>query len=151
LARLPLDHSSIDELIPQDALRYAQIYSYMKNIEMSERYYDKARSILEAKVEEDPNNAFFHAKLGVAFASLGRKEDAIQSGKKGLELLQNLNTARDMAQIYMVVEEFDAAVDQIEYMLSFPGGLSIPLLKIDPLWDPLREHPCFKKLIEPNK
>jgi hypothetical protein len=47
-----------------------------------------------------------------------------------------------------MVGEFDLAVDQIEYLLSIPGGLSIPLLQLDPAWAPLREHPRFKKLVE---
>jgi len=47
-----------------------------------------------------------------------------------------------------MVGEFDAAIDQLEFLLSIPSELSIPLLRIDPAWDLLRDHPRFKKLIE---
>jgi hypothetical protein len=47
-----------------------------------------------------------------------------------------------------MVGEFDAAIDQIEYLLSMPSELSIPLLRLNPAWDLLRDHPRFKKLIE---
>jgi len=52
---------------------------------------------------------------------------------------------------YIKVSEFDAAIDQIEYMLSFSGQLLIPLLQLDLAWDPLRNHPRFQKLLELGK
>jgi serine/threonine-protein kinase len=44
--------------------------------------------------------------------------------------------------------EYDKAFDQIEYLLSIPGELSVPLLKLDPVWAPLRGLPRFHKLVE---
>ena len=56
----------------------------------------------------------------------------------------------DLALIYTIVGEHDAALDQIEYLLSIPAGryMSVGLLRIDPRWDPLRDHPRFQKLLE---
>jgi len=53
--------------------------------------------------------------------------------------------------ISVMVGEFDAAIDQIEFLLSIPGEISVPLLRLDPAWDPLRDHPRFKMLIEAGK
>ena len=47
--------------------------------------------------------------------------------------------------------DYDAAVDQIQYLLSVPARLSIPVLELDPAWNPLRDHPRFKKIIERGK
>ena len=44
--------------------------------------------------------------------------------------------------------EQDAAIDQLDILLSIPSWLTVPLLKLDPQWDPLREHPRFKALVE---
>ena len=95
-----------------------------------------------------------HSALGIAYAGLDRKDDAIREGKKGIELLPISKEAwagtyrvMDLAQIYTMLGEKDAAIDQIEYLLSIPGELSIPLLRIDPKWDSLRDRPRFKKLI----
>jgi serine/threonine protein kinase/tetratricopeptide (TPR) repeat protein len=158
LARLPLFSPSTDELTFLDALRYAQIYEYMGKTALAKKYCDKARSILEPQVKKYPNSRpGRHSRLGIAYAGLGPKfkEDAIREGKKAVELVHNnkdsqsyFSAARDLAYVYIKVSEFDAAIDQIEYMLSFPGLLSIPLLQLDPAWDPLRDHPRFKKLIE---
>jgi hypothetical protein len=57
----------------------------------------------------------------------------------------------DLARIYVMVGEFDAAIDQIEFLLSVPGEISIPLLRLDPAWNPLRNHSRFKKLVESGK
>ncbi len=155
LAWLPLESPTTDALSISDALRYAQIYGYRKKIELAEKYYNYARSILESKVKEDPNYAWFHSMLGIAYAGLGRKEEAIQEGIQGVKLLQdtkrserNLNAAKDMAQIYVMVGAYDKAIDQLKDLLSIPGQLSIPLLKVDPTWKPLQSHPRFIELLK---
>ena len=53
-----------------------------------------------------------------------------------------------LAEIYSMLGEQDAAIDHLEVLLSIPSHISVPLLKIDPQWDPLREHPRFRALVE---
>ncbi len=160
LDRLSLKSEDIDDqdyFIP-NALRCAQIYGYMKKKEPAKKYHDEARSILESKIEERPEDARFHSSLGIAYAGLGRKEDALREGKLGVKLLPvskeamvGLCRVEDLARIYVMVGEFDAAIDQIEFLLSVPGKMSIPLLRLDPVWEPLRDHPRFKRLLEEGK
>lgn len=52
-----------------------------------------------------------------------------------------------MAEIYAIFGEYDAAIDQIELLLSIPSVMSVQWLQVDPIWDPLRDHPRFQKLI----
>ncbi len=158
LARLPLTSPSIDALNYPDALRYAQVYGFMGDQESEEKFYGELRSILESNIKEYPNSCEFHCRLGIAYAGLGRKEEAIQEGRYGVKLApdtklsaSHFNTTKDLATIYMMVGEYDAAIDRIEYLLSIPGELSIPLLRLDPVWDPLRKYPRFQKLIESGK
>jgi len=156
LDRLSLKSEDSDHhffFIPR-AIRCAGIYGYMNENELAKKYYDEGRSILESKIKERPEDARFHSTLGIAYAGLGRKEDAIREGKLAVELLPvNMDTlrgvyrAKDLVQIYVMVGEFDIAMDQIESLLSKPSGLSIPLLRLDPVWAPLREQPRFKKLV----
>jgi serine/threonine protein kinase/tetratricopeptide (TPR) repeat protein len=158
LTRLPLESSEPDNLSIADTLRYAQIYGFKKETELAEKYYNDARIILESKVKEDPNYAWGHSMLGIAYAGLGRTDKAIQEGQTGVKLLRsrkgnerNPNAARDMAQIYVMVGEFNLAIEQLNFVLSVPSGLSIRLLRIDPTWAPLRDHPSFKKLVESDR
>ncbi len=88
LDRLSLKSEDIEirgNFIPS-SLRYAQIYGYMNKKELAKKYYDDARSTLESKIEETPEDARFHSSLGIAYAGLGRKEDAIREGKLAVEL-----------------------------------------------------------------
>jgi len=127
----------------------------MSKKELAKKYYDDARSILESKIEERPEDERFHSSMDIAYAGLGRKEDALRGGKLGVELLPVTKDAwrgtlrvADLARIYVMVGEHDAAIDQLEFLLSIPGELSIPLLRLEPAWAPLRDHPRFKRLLE---
>ncbi|MFC1661564.1 hypothetical protein ACFL3S_08960 [Gemmatimonadota bacterium] len=44
--------------------------------------------------------------------------------------------------------EFDAAIETLDTLLSHPSEISAPLLRIDPIWDPLRDHHRFQALLE---
>jgi hypothetical protein len=85
---------------------------------------------------------------------LGRKDDAVREAKLGVELmpvernaLDGIYRVEDLARVYVMVGEYDAAIDQLDYLLSIPGELSVPLLRIDPTWDPLRDHPRFQAML----
>jgi serine/threonine protein kinase/tetratricopeptide (TPR) repeat protein len=166
LDRLSLESEDIDnqeyiddrEYFIPNALLYARIYEYMGKKELAKKYYGEAHGILESKIKEQPEHARFHSALGIAYAGLGHKEDALREGKRGVELLPVSKEAmrgpyrvEDLARIYVMVGEHDEAINQLEYLLSMPGSLSIPLLQLDPAWDPLRNHPHFKKLLESDK
>ncbi|MFC1792473.1 protein kinase [Planctomycetota bacterium] len=158
LARLPLKSPTSDDLRFPNALRYAEIYGYMKDKQSAEKYYEKAMRILESKLREDPNNAWYHSALGVAHAGLGNKEDAIREGELAVEMFpytkdfrKGFAREKDLAYIYTMVGKSDKAIDQLERLLSIDGEISIPLLQLNPAWDPLRNHPRFKKLVEPYK
>jgi len=152
------DYIDDPEYFIPNALLYARIYGYLNKKELARKYYDEARSILESQIDERPEHARFHSALGIAYAGLGCKDDAIREGKLGVEMLPvSKETMRgpyrveDLARIYVMVGEFDVAIDQLEFLLSIPGPLSIPLLRLDPVWNPLRNNPRFKKLIESVK
>ena len=55
-----------------------------------------------------------------------------------------------LAEIYTVVGEYDLAIDHLEYLLSIPGPLSVFRLRVDPRWDPLRDHTRFQALVNPQ-
>jgi TolB-like protein/Tfp pilus assembly protein PilF/predicted Ser/Thr protein kinase len=164
LARLPGLAAFIDAYGFNDTTSYfltkAQIYGLLSQPQMKAAYFDSARIILENRVQSRPGEALFHSQLGLAYAGLGRREEAIREGKKGVELLPvskdafegGVLSVANLAQIYVMVGDYDEAIDQLEYLLSIPGYLTtIPFLRIDPTWAPLRNHPRFQKLLARNK
>jgi hypothetical protein len=54
----------------------------------------------------------------------------------------------DLARIYAMVGEYDAAIDQLEILLAVPSPTAVPMLRIDPTWNPLRDHLRFQALLE---
>ena len=162
LDRLPGPTAFTDQYGSNDTIVYfltkAKIYGLLNQPQLKLACYDSARIILENKVQSRPSEAPFHSYLGITYAGLGRKEEAIREGKKGVELLPVSKDAIDaptfvqnLAQIYVMVGDYDSAIDQLEYLLSIPSDISIPYLRIDPTWVPLHNHPRFQKLLTRNK
>ena len=115
----------------------------------------RARMTLEEETHEHPENSYFHARLGRTYAYLGRKDDAIREGERAVALIPVFKDAivgpefvLNLAAIYSLVGESEAAIDQIEYLLSIPSDLTVGGLRVHPWWDPLRDHPRFQALLE---
>jgi len=53
-----------------------------------------------------------------------------------------------MATIYTIVGEYENAIDELELLLSIPSWCSAEYLKVDPIYDPLKDIPRFKALLE---
>ncbi len=134
---------------------YALLYGLLDNPELEYAYHDSSRLMLEDKISGSPDDPRLYSSLGIAFAGLGRKKEAIEAGKKAVELLPlrrdaNGGTFRveDLARIYVMVGEHEKALERIELLLSIPADLSTNLLQLDPAWKPLWDHPEFIRLIE---
>ena len=147
------DIDSQDFFIPVP-MQCANIYGHMKD-DLAKERYDEGRKIVEAKIRQEPDDARLHSALGIAYAGLGRKQDAIREGKLAVDLLpvskdamRGICRVGDLARIYVMVGEFDLAIKQIESLLSIPSGLSIDLLRLDPAWNALHRHARFQKLLE---
>jgi len=53
-----------------------------------------------------------------------------------------------LAQIYALTGEFDEAFRLLDHLLDVPNGLTVTILKLEPMWDPLRKDPRFEALID---
>jgi len=132
----------------------ATIYRLENKMDLAKDYYDSARVIIEENLKELPDDARLYSALGIVFAGLGKKDEAIKEGKRGTELLpitkeawRGFTRELDLAKIYTMVGEYDLAIDKIDYLLSIPGELSVPYIKIDPVWKDLLELPGMIKVL----
>jgi serine/threonine-protein kinase len=131
------------------------IYLQLNEMEKAQAELERARKILEEVFAKQPENNLAHYFLGLTYAHLGRKEDAIREGKRAAELIPLSEDAvwgpgsiEGLALIYALVGESDSAIDLLEQLLTIPWDrMSVGLLRIDPRWDPLRNHPRFQKLL----
>lgn len=142
----------------KDAAKWygAKAFLHLKlgHIEKAYSYFDSMRVEEENKLKADPNNILLLSNLGFAYAGLGRKAEAIENGVLAVGLLPLFEDAyvgtfsiESLAEIYTMVGEIDKAIDQLELVLSIPSYTTVNRLKLDPKWDPLREHPRFMQLI----
>ena len=125
------------------------------NLEAARSYFDSVKVESEDVLRKDPEDLDGLLRLGMAYAGLGKKEKAIEKALEAVELLPlskdalaGANLLSGLAQIYVKVGEYDKAIDQLDLLLSIPSRITEHTLRLDPTWDPLREHPRFIKLIE---
>jgi TolB-like protein/Flp pilus assembly protein TadD len=117
--------------------------------------FERARVISEKSLQEVPEDAARHAQHGRILAALGRKQEAIAEGKRAVELLPESQDAFEgpqgtaaLAEIYAWTGESDEAFRLLDHLLVVPNGITVPSLKLDPAWDPLRKDPRFQALID---
>ncbi|MEE9190468.1 MAG: tetratricopeptide repeat protein, partial [Candidatus Neomarinimicrobiota bacterium] len=129
-------------------------YWFMGQKDQATIYLDSARVIHERRVQTAPHVIANYRPLGLVYAGLGMKEKAIQTAKKAVELEPINNTTywaphryNYLACIYSMVDEYDKALDEIELLLSIPYWFTTWDLKLNPFWDPMRDHPRFQELI----
>ena len=132
-----------------------RLYLYQGDRMKAQAAFEHARTSAEKLVRDAPGDSTRHGQLGAILAGMGLKEDAIKEGKKAVELLPESQDAFDgpqataaLAEIYAWVGENDEALRLLDHLLRVPAGLTVPLLKLDPVWDPLRKDPRFQALID---
>jgi serine/threonine protein kinase/tetratricopeptide (TPR) repeat protein len=143
------------QFTPKSALA-GIIYLFSGRRELARSSFEEARTVLEKELKERPDDQRVHSCLGVVLAGLGLKTEAIHEGKHAVEMYPVSKDAYaapflvvNLAFIYALTGEEEAAIQQLEYLLSIPTHLvSVPLLRIDPRWDPLRKDPRFQHLLQ---
>jgi serine/threonine-protein kinase len=116
--------------------------------------FTSARAVVETMAKQEPENGSILCSLAMIDAALDRKKDAVHEGRRAVELVPVTKDAIDgtmfmqfLAATYAWCGKKDAALDQLAATLSRPGYLSYGQLKLDPLWDPLRNDARFEKIV----
>ena len=117
---------------------------------------DKARDLLEARLREYPNDIRSLRALNWVYLALNRRTDAINVAKKAFEQLPPEKDAflgcGNLAALTEIQAQTGAAteaVQNLKRLLTVPAGesISIARLRIDPVWDPIRNDPSFQQLL----
>jgi TolB-like protein/tRNA A-37 threonylcarbamoyl transferase component Bud32/Tfp pilus assembly protein PilF len=124
------------------------------NVPASRVFFDSAAMVLEGRTASRPDDPVLHADLGFAYAALARREDAMREGQRAVELRPpskdtwlGVDMVRSLATTYATLGEADSAVKQLRLLLEVPSWISVPALRADPTWDPIRRDPGFRALI----
>jgi tetratricopeptide (TPR) repeat protein len=131
-------------------------YRMMGDLALAAKWFDSARVQCGRMLAEGGHDMIVESEirncLGMAYAGLGRREEAIDEGQKAGELvsrdrLNTVNNMIDLVMIYALVGEYDKALDGIEYLLSTNSFISVPFLEVSWRVDPLRDLPRYKRII----
>src|SRR6266496_3779122 len=132
----------------------ALIARMMRDEAKAREAFTAARTEQQKSVEAQPNYGPALSALGLVDAALGRKEQALQEGRRAVELLpvdkdsvNGIACVEYLAIIAAWVGEKDLAFEQLERAVRLPNTLSYGQLKLLPYWDPLRNDPRFEKLV----
>jgi TolB-like protein len=112
---------------------------------------------LETLCQKDPGSPNFAQVLSVIRAVLGQKDAAIKEAERAITLLPSGKDAvagpkgeETLASVETLVGDKNRAIPRLQRLLEIPYAdcLTPALLKLQPLWDPLRGDPRFQKLCD---
>ena len=123
--------------------------------------FEAARPALEKTVANSPQDPTRHAQLGLLYAFMGRKEDALREGQRAVELkpltrdvIEGAIAQAFQALIFARTEETDRATSEIERLLTTPfavdysdDSITLSDLRTRWEWDPLRNDARFQKIL----
>jgi serine/threonine protein kinase/Flp pilus assembly protein TadD len=123
---------------------------------------EQARNTLEQLYRDQPDADFIAATLSQAYAAMGKKDSALREAQRAIMLgtrakdpVYRPSDDENLAIIQTMFGENSHAIStltrlsQTPYMSWLYGTPVTPaLLRLDPLWDPLRGDPAFQKLCD---
>ena len=131
------------------------------NVAASKAAYQQAVEQFTAALNDAGANAAaaaeLHSLLGMAYAGLGDAPSAVSEGRKGMAMqptsedpFEGPLREENMAQIYAMLGNADEAIPILERWIHVHADIDITptMLRIDPVWDPIRNDPRFQKLCE---
>jgi serine/threonine-protein kinase len=149
------------------SLMRGQTYEALGDHVRARSNYEAARTMLidsiAAQKEEhldyaaSPPVARMRIALGLAYAGLGRTQEAVREARLALDLVPlSSNTLAataamaGAAQVFVLAGETNAALELLELLLGMPAGheVSVAILRGNPAYDRLHGDPRFEKLLE---
>ena len=118
---------------------------------------EEARALLEAQLaERRPQDRTSLTELAWIYLCVGRNADALRVAREAAEALPiekdavfGVNFLAGLAQIEAHTGQSEQAVGILRQLLTIPAGeyVSVTRLRIDQVWDPIRNVPGFQKLL----
>jgi TolB-like protein len=135
---------------------YAGLIARGRGDEATARFeFEKAMQNVKSHLIELPDDAKTIAMFALVQSALGNKDDALRQARRAEELLPIARDSFDgpviattAAAVSAQIGENDLAIQKLQSLVGIPNGPTPGLLRAEPEWDPLRNDPRFKELIE---
>jgi TolB-like protein/class 3 adenylate cyclase len=117
---------------------------------------ESGRALVEARLRQQSDDRYALTQLSWIDTALGRNAEALTAARRAAELMPSEKDAVEgpevlagLAEIEVRTGETAEAVKTLRQVLLLPAGMvvSIQRLKIDPVWDPIRNDPAFQQLL----
>jgi TolB-like protein/Tfp pilus assembly protein PilF len=114
----------------------------------------RAKSAAEEQLKKSPDSADAHIHLAKVLACLGEKDAALSEAQRATELRPESKDAFDgpqikeqVAQVHAILGDHGRAIEILDGLLSRPSYVTVQSLKLNLLWDSLRNDPRFQALL----
>ena len=114
----------------------------------------KAKNAAEEQLVKSPDAADAHIQLAKILACLGEKDAALAEAQRATELRPESKDAfggpeitEGTAQVHAFLGDSVRAIEILDGLLNRPSSVTVESLKINPLWDSLRDDPQFQALL----
>jgi len=118
------------------------------------RLCQAALPVLDSAHAVAPQEPTYRSGRGIAHACLGDGQRAIEEAEAAAADVHDPpgfywqeSRLLNLAQVYMMVGQPDRAVETLERLIGEVGSITPHWLRVDPLWEPLREHSRFQRLV----
>ena len=132
----------------------AFVFLLMSNEDSSLAYFDLARRFAERRLRERPNSSLHLRELARANAGLGRNNDAASLCENFLkemtvsrDAIAGVRMLEEAAKTFAMLGDNNRALELLDQALSVPGFLSVNDLRLNPIFDPLRDDDRFVGLL----
>jgi serine/threonine-protein kinase len=133
------------------------------DVDNARKFFEAARPRMEAEANTAPLEPFRHAELGLLYAFMQWKQDALQEGERAVELapiekdaIYGAQMLGLLAAICAQTGEHERAIELVQRLLvtpaavlpAFEGSITLHELRLRWQWDPLRADPRFQKILQ---
>ena len=115
----------------------------------------RAKSAVEEQLKRNPDDAEVHVQLAKVLAYLDEKDSALAAAQRATELQPESKDAfggpeiaAGVAEVYAILGDNTRVIEILDGLLGRPSAVTVQGLKVNPIWDPLRNDPRFQALIE---
>ena len=105
-------------------------------------------------MKKSPDSADAHIHLAKVLAWLGEKDAALSEAQRATELrpeskdaFEGPDITEQVAQVHAILGDHGRAIEILGGLLSRPSAVTVQSLKLNPIWDPLRNDPQFQALL----
>ncbi len=139
------------------ALSLGLAHGFLGQTEDARPWFESARERIGEALVEKPDDSNLLSAMGLAHAGLGNREQAVEAGRRALEVYPathdvwlRITRSWDLLEIYLLLDLRNEAVDLLTELLDLEAARMTPaMIRVSPIFDKLRDDPRFSRLVEP--